>query len=299
MNHYIFNIQRFCLHDGPGIRTTVFFKGCPLRCRWCSNPESQDKEQELIHIERTCLKCELCIAYCNYQAMQMVDGKLTIDRGKCQICGRCVEQCPTKSLAVSGKIISVEELMKTLLHDKLHYDLSGGGVTLSGGEPLIHKSVCHDLLVLLKQQNIHTAVETSGHVNAQTFLELHPYIDLFLYDIKHISPDLHKKATGQNNRLILDNLKLLVSFGSTIIIRYPFIPGFNSDSETLISLAQLLNNFGLGEVDILPYHRLGSEKYFNLGQSYKMGSILPPEKGVLLESKKLLLKNGIRNVTIY
>ena len=299
MSHYIFNIQRFCLHDGPGIRTTVFFKGCPLRCLWCSNPESQDQGQELIYIEKTCIKCGFCVACCPYQSLQIVDDHLVIDRGKCQFCSLCIEQCPTKSLAVSGKIISLEDLLDILLRDKSYYDISGGGITLSGGEPLIHKHVCRDLLVSLKQQNIHTAVETSGHVDAQTLAELHSYIDLFLYDIKHIFPDQHKEATGQDNQLILANLKLLVSFGATIIIRYPFIPGFNSDPEILISLAQLLNNLGLGEIDILPYHRLGSEKYTNLGQSYKMMSLLPPEKEALLESKKLLLKYGMSKVTLY
>lgn len=299
MENLLFNIQRFCLHDGPGIRTVIFLKGCPLSCKWCSNPESQSFFPELIYKEITCIKCGVCVTKCPEKALLTRNDHLEINRDKCNLCGICVENCCTKSMEISGQYLNLESILETIFKDRSYYDTSHGGVTLSGGEALAQKKFCNSILTRLKQENIHTAVETCGYVDTQTIVDMIPLIDLFLFDIKHFNPTSHIQGTGKDNQMILDNLNLLVSSGASVTIRYPLIPGFNSDQKALCGVAELMKNLGLNEIDILPYHRLGSEKYKNLGRIYEMSQIVPPEQETLLDVKDYLLKKGIQTVTLY
>lgn len=299
MEDLIFNIQRYCLHDGPGIRTVLFLKGCHLQCRWCSNPESQRFTQELIYKEATCIKCGTCVVKCPQQVFEIGEGKLDIKRQRCNFCGICTTNCCTKSLEISGENPDFDKIMEIILQDKSYYDMSGGGVTLSGGEALAHRVFCRKILTALKTENIHTAVETSGYTNTQTLVEMMPLIDLFLFDLKHISPEAHLRGTGKDNQLILDNLTIAVSSGANIIIRYTLIPGFNSQPEALSGIADLMTRLNLNEIDILPYHRLGSEKYKNLGRNYDLAALLPPERETMQEAKDYFIKRGIKSVTLY
>ncbi|HHV64632.1 MAG TPA: glycyl-radical enzyme activating protein [Peptococcaceae bacterium] len=299
MENLLFNIQKYCLHDGPGIRTVIFLKGCHLKCRWCCNPESQSFGQELIYKEITCIKCGTCIKCCPNEVFTICNDRLEINRTRCSFCGKCIENCCTKSLEISGSKINFDKIIEEVLKDKSYYDMSNGGVTLSGGEPLAQKNSCKEILTRLKRENIHTAVETSGYVDTQTIVEMLPLIDLFLFDIKHPDPHVHISGTGKDNKLILDNLRILTSAGATIVIRYPFIPGFNSDEDTIKEVANIMTSLGLNEIDILPFHRLGSEKYKHLGLKFEMSELIPPEHEILLNAKNILLEKGISNVTVY
>jgi len=299
MQHLIYNIQRYCIHDGPGIRTILFFKGCPLKCQWCCNPESQSFAPELIYKEITCIKCKACIINCPQKVFKFLNDHLIVEREKCNFCGLCVKGCCTKSLEISGNEINIETIIELILQDRSYFDISDGGVTLSGGEPLAHKDICKEILTQLKHENIHTAVETCGDVDTQTVIELKPYIDLFLFDIKHPDLQAHILGTGKGNETILNNLQILVSLGANIIIRYPFIPGFNSDKATLNKVADLMKNLGLNDIDILPFHRLGSEKYKHLGRTYEMQNLNPPGQDDLLTAKNIFLDKGIKNVTLF
>jgi len=295
----VFNIQRFCLHDGPGIRSILFIKGCPLRCKWCSNPESQNDFPELIYKEITCIQCGTCVAICPNSVFSLADNRLMINRSKCSNCGICAEKCSTKSLEICGKDMTIDKIMKALLCDRLFYEMSNGGVTLSGGEPLANISFCRSILAGLQKEGIHTAVETSGYVETNDIVGIAELVDLFLFDLKHLDQQVHTKGTGRSNELILKNLRALVSSGAKVIIRYPLIPGYNSGEHSLSMLVKIMGELGLGEIDIIPYHRLGTEKYKHLGRTYQLNHLEPPDKEDLLRAKNYLLTRGIEKVNLY
>ena len=273
MKGYIFDIKHFAVHDGPGIRTTVFLKGCPLKCVWCHNPESISKSGQLGYIEHKCVNCGRCAGVCPGGAHFMDGDNIhRFDRAKCTVCGLCVDVCYGKNLIAYGKYADAEDIIDELLEDKDFYDSSKGGVTLSGGECLLQPGFCAELLERLKAEGIHTAVDTCGFVKKEALDKVMPYTDLFLYDVKAFDEDVHIKCTGQSNKIILENLKYLDANNKKIEIRIPLVPGYNIDQVEKIGefLAPLKNITG---VRILPYHNFAGTKY----KSLDMEDTLPPK----------------------
>lgn len=281
----VFNLQRFCTHDGPGIRSVLFIKGCPLRCKWCSNPESQNFFPELLYNSFKCIKCGTCIEKCPNKAISITENVLAITSSKCDLCGICIENCDAKALEVSGKEMKLEEIIAELTKDRLFYEMSGGGVTLSGGEPLSNIDFTKSILIKLKEEGIHTTVETSGYVETSDLFSVTELVDLFLFDIKHLEGKKHIWGTGRNNDLIIKNLTELALSGVKIIIRLPLIPGYNSDEKSLSLIAEFMKELGLQEIHILPYHRLGSSKYKYLGRDYELNNLEPPKKEEIVRVK--------------
>jgi len=271
---WVFDIQRYSIHDGPGIRTTVFFKGCPLRCLWCDNPESQKPVPEVLFFEPLCQRCYRCVRVCLTGATTVgKDGAIQIDRSKCTGCGNCVEQCLNEARVLSGKQMTAVEVVEVVRKDALFYANSGGGVTVSGGEPFYQPEFLKEVLRLCREQGIHTAVETSGQAKWQVIEGALAYVDLFLYDIKHVAPARHRELTGVDNALILENLHRVVAAGKRVVLRAPLIPGCNDRTEDLEALAALAKELGIRRVDVMAYHRLGEKKYEHLGRSYPLENV--------------------------
>lgn len=290
---YIFNIQRFSIHDGPGIRTTVFFKGCPLRCWWCHNPEGQTLERELLVFNNRCIGCGTCAKVCERGAIIIKEGKVLIDREKCDLCGKCVENCSTRGLEFAGKLVTDKWLLKELKKDIIFFDQSGGGVTISGGEPLMQFEFLLSLVKMLKEEGIHVTVDTSGYGEWDKLKQLANNVDLFLYDIKLIDNEKHKKYMGVSNEIILKNMQKLVNEKTNIAPRIPLIPGVNDDIEDIKQFAKFLGGLGFRTVNILPYHDFGREKYIRAGKEYKIEKklLLPDEKKELINEE--FAKEGI------
>jgi pyruvate formate lyase activating enzyme len=289
----IFNIQRFSLHDGPGIRTTVFFKGCPLGCLWCQNPEGISAEKVIFRHADRCIGCGDCVAICPEGALQMSDPVPVLDRLKCSLCMKCIEVCPTGALEAAGKMISVKSLVEEVLKDRIVFEESGGGVTVSGGEPLMQPEFLTELLKALKLENIHTAVETSGFASWKSFESVLDYTDLFIYDLKLVDAELCKKYLGVNGDKIITNLDRLNKCGAKIMVRMPIIPTVNDTSICLHQAADHLKKIGITELELLPYHKLGSAKYEKLGLEYTLKSIEQPDFDTMGKVKSLLEAAGI------
>lgn len=267
MNGVIFDIQRNSFVDGPGIRTTVFFKGCNLRCAWCHNPESQSPRPEMLLYKDKCTGCGKCRQVCP-----------TPDA--CTLCGKCTFYCPADARQVCGKEYTAEEVLAEIIKDKAYYGNSGGGVTFSGGECMLQIDFLLELLKKCKENGIHTAVDTAGHVPYERFAKILPYTDLFLYDIKLFDPQKHRQYIGAGNELILENLRKLFSTGTKIRIRIPVVPGINDSSEEMQAIRHFLDLCGRPEkVELLPYHAMGEHKYPALGLSPQR--FQPPDKGQL------------------
>ncbi len=269
----VFNIQHYSIHDGPGIRTVVFLKGCPLACCWCCNPESMDRNPELAFRQTLCNGCGECIPVCPKEALSLNREKNTIiiDRQLCSDCGACVPVCVRGALTIYGKRMSASEVVEDVAKDAPFYARSGGGVTVSGGEPCIHPSFLMAILKGCKEAGIHTAIETSGYVNNRFFNRLIKEVDLVLFDLKLMDPDRHYVATGRKNDRILNNARLLASSGSDIRFRMPLIPGINSDDKNLTALANFLHSIGHPSIELMPYHQFGRGKYVATGKTYTMG----------------------------
>ena len=266
----IFGIQRFSIHDGPGIRTLVFFKGCNLRCNWCSNPESQNFGQELFYHPEKCTKCLKCVEACPNKAIQVdEDGKIDFKRNLCRNCGKCTIVCMSKARILKGQTINVQELMKEIKKDSDFYASSGGGVTLGGGDPLTCPEFAREILIECKAAGIHTAIETAGHFDWPVFEMVLPFTDLFLFDLKHLDPEIHKVYIGVDNRLILDNLAKLAAAAKSIVVRTPVIPGFNDQEAAIRAIAEYVASLKISEYQLLPYHQYGVEKYRYLGREYQ------------------------------
>lgn len=268
----LFNIQRYSLHDGPGIRTIPFFKGCPLACKWCSNPESQHPQPELLFKKSDCIRCGKCIEVCRQQALS-VNNASFIDRERCIDCGKCTQVCPTQALEMKGKRMTVAEVMRELQKEENLYRRSGGGITLSGGEPLAQPAFARELLKACKQKGWHTAMETTGFATTEVIADVFPYVDLALTDIKAINPAVHQANTGMDNRQILENL-LRISFMTKTIVRIPVIPGVNDNTEEIrhiVKFARLMSH--VDTLHLLPYHAFGENKYSLLGRIYPMGDV--------------------------
>jgi pyruvate formate lyase activating enzyme len=265
----IVEIERFAIHDGPGIRTVVFMQGCPLRCPWCSNPETQKKQTCLSHNKNRCISCGMCIEACPVGDIVLEDGKVSFRRENCIRCKSCEEVCLRNVIKFIGEQVAVTDIMNIILRDKDYYQTSGGGVTFSGGEAFVQYEALMDLLTLCKEKGIHTAVETSGQVDPEKIKNAFPLIDLFLFDIKHTDKDRLKRETGADWNLIYHNLENLSKAGvEKIIIRIPVIPGFNHSAGEITGIYRLALALGLKKIHLLPYHILGKDKYTQIGMEY-------------------------------
>ncbi len=279
MKAKIFSIKKFAVHDGDGIRTTVFFKGCPLRCVWCHNPEGISFESQLGFFAHKCISCGECVAVCEYGAHSINENGHGLNPKKCIACGRCEQVCGSEALLLYGKEYTVEELMPILLEDKDFYDNSGGGVTLSGGECLSQADFCAELLKELKENGIHTAVDTCGYVSKEALDKVLPYTDVFLYDVKAFDDDVHIKCTGKSNKIIKQNLEYLDSLGKKIEIRIPYVPQFNSGQ--MEKIANYLKNLkNICKIKVLPYHNYAGSKYFAVNLENTLPNILPTDEEI-------------------
>ncbi len=271
----VFDVQRYSIHDGPGIRTIVFLKGCPLRCTWCSNPESQSFHPEVEFRPSVCRQCGACVAACPIGAVSPDLGASAfdkVDRQKCDGCGRCADACPTGALRLVGRWMTVDEALAEALRDAEYFRRSGGGVTLSGGEPLMQPAFASGLLRACFERNVHTAVETTGAVPWQHLADALPWTDLFLYDLKHLDDAAHRRGTGVPNARILDNARQLVESGAHVVARVPLIPAHSLDFDHLERLAGFVSSLGVGEAHLMPYHKLGLDKYERLGRCYALAA---------------------------
>ncbi|MDF2542549.1 MAG: glycyl-radical enzyme activating protein family [Herbinix sp.] len=280
MEGKLFNIQRFSVHDGPGIRTTVFFKGCNLRCRWCHNPESICKENQIEFYPERCIGCDACFQVCP-NGVHFLDEKKehSLDRSKCNGCLLCVQTCYANALVGVGQNVEVSDLLKSILEDKPYYNNSSGGVTFSGGEAMLQIDYLEEILRRCKDEKIHTAVDTAGCVPWDYFERILPVTDLFLYDVKAADPIRHKQLTGVDNHLILTNLRRLSKADKDLWIRIPFIPGQNNDQ--MEGIAQILSPLKITKVEVMAYHKLGNSKYTALGLNNELlGMNTPPDEQV-------------------
>lgn len=276
MTGRVFNIQKFCINDGPGIRTTVFFKGCPLRCKWCHNPESNRISPELLFSSDKCVLCRKCETVCENGA-HIFSPLHTIERSLCALCGNCVKICPVDAFEIAGKEVTADEVIKAVLADKEFFEDSGGGLTLSGGEPFMQFDFLAEVLRKAKENSLHTCVETCGFCDEEKLIEASAYIDIFLFDYKLTDNTLHKKYTGVGNEKILSNLRALDKNGSAIILRCPIIPGVNDTDEHFKGIADTANSLhNILRIEIAPYHELGISKSMRLGEAVKTFSV--PEK---------------------
>ena len=288
-----FNIQKFSIHDGPGIRTTVFFKGCPLRCEWCSNPESQIKNVQILHDQSKCSYCLSCVAACPNGAITHEDNKIIINEDKCVGCLTCINSCPNRALSYEGDYQTIEEIVDICMQDIDFYEESGGGVTISGGEGMSQPEFLKRLIAELKKNSVHVAIETTGYVKKETFEELARELDLLLFDVKHYDREKHYNGTKVYNDLIVENLKWAIDNGIEVLPRIPVIPDFNDSLEDAEGLAKLLVEVGAKKVQLLPFHQFGEKKYelLNRNYKYKNKKALYPED--LEEYQKIFEDKGL------
>ena len=304
----VFNVQRYTIHDGPGVRTEFFLKGCPLRCKWCSNPESQKLKIQLGVYSSKCLsldKCGDCLKVCPSEgALIFEDGKLkAVDYDKCTNCMKCFDECPTETIKQWGKYMTVEDCMKLIRKDKEFYDRSGGGVTVSGGDPLVQAEFVAELFKACKAEGYHTCFESDFYAKFDRVEKVLPYTDLFIADLKQMDSDIHKKFTGVPNEMILETLKKLSETGVPIIMRIPVVPGFNDTMENMEATCDFFLNEMHGNVrtlQLLSYMRMGIEKYESLGRPYPIKGNLVPDReafvGRVREYAKYFNSRGIHCV---
>ena len=284
----VFDIQRTSLHDGPGIRTAVFLKGCPLHCAWCHNPESQSKDKQISFRPESCAVCGDCVNTCRHGAHLIQAGAHIYDRSLCEQCGDCVETCLYEALKLAGKQMTAGQVMAVVLRDRLFYEQSGGGLTISGGEPMLQPEFTLELLKAARVEGIHTCLDTCGWASRNAYEKIMPFVDLFLFDYKATDPDTHKKLTGVSNDLILSNLDFLAGQGASLRLRCPLVPGINATPEHLAGIAALSKRYPqLDGIDLMAYHNVGNAKYERYGLENPLPNLPTTEdatKQVWLES---------------
>jgi pyruvate formate lyase activating enzyme len=293
---FIFDIKRYAINDGPGIRIVIFLKGCNLNCAWCHNPESISTETERMYAPSKCIKCGTCVIACPEKAITLTADGIITNADLCNMTGRCAEVCPTKAIEMSGKHISVTEIMNEIEKERVFFDQSGGGVSFSGGEPLLQSQVLIELLDECGARGIHRAVDTAGLANTEIILEVAKRTDLFLYDLKMMDSEKHRKWTGVPNEKILENLKLLAESGTKIIIRIPLIGGVNDDAENIEATARFVAELSgeKKEVNLLPYHKIAQTKYQKLGRPEEFLLLEEPTKEAQLHAIAIFQGYGIK-----
>ncbi len=292
----IFDTKRYAINDGPGIRVVIFFKGCNLYCAWCHNPESISANVEKMYAQAKCIRCGSCVEVCPENAIRLTQEGIFTNEELCIICGKCADICPTKAIEMSGKVMSVAEIMDIIEKERVFFDQSGGGVTFSGGEPLFHKKKLLELLEACGKRGIHRAVDTAGNVSTETILEVSRQTDLFLYDLKMMDSGLHQKWIKSGNKLILYNLKILAETGAKIIIRIPLIGGVNDTDENIEQSARFIAGLAgdKKEVHLLPYHNIAQHKYKKLGKQDDFEILHEPDKETLAGAIGKFGEYGIR-----
>jgi len=300
-NLNIFDIQRFSLDDGPGIRTTVFFKGCPLSCMWCHNPEGIETGVELIYYDKKCSGCKTCQSVCENDAHIFENGIHIIDRGKCTLCMNCVESCPNDALVKVGEKIDLEALLEEIFRDKIYYDQSGGGITFSGGEPTLYDKDIGMIIKECRKNKINTAIETCGYYEQDKITGILMDIDLIIFDIKIHDNKKHRKYTGKDNQKILKNLTDISKIHKNIWIRIPLLNGVNTDREEIKNIAETINKLdNIKKIELMDYHKMGISKYQALGRKqkaqrdFKINNSLKTD--IVHYYKKYLNKNNILKV---
>ena len=289
----VFNIQKFSVNDGPGIRTVVFLKGCPLRCRWCANPESQLIRAEILWDEKKCVGCHHCLEVCPHQAISLKDGKISVDSSRCEGCGKCFRECPGKALKNEGELKTVKEVMDVVMQDLPFYEESGGGITLSGGEMLAQPEFAKALLLAAKENGLNTCAETTGFAKQEIFAKVIENLDTILFDVKHWDSGRHKEGTAVPNDLILSNLKYAIEQGRNVLPRIPVIPGFNDSVNDAKNLARVIKEAGGTKCQLLPFHQFGENKYEQLGREYAYKDVTAYHREDLEDYRQTFIENGI------
>lgn len=295
MRAYVTNIQGYSIHDGPGIRTVVFFKGCGLACQWCANPECISNNPEIGFIENLCKFCGKCLNACPEGALRLQQGQGRVDYSRCKVCGKCVDACYYGAMVLYGKEMSVEEVFDAVRRDKIFYDSSGGGVTVSGGEPLLRAPFVKELFELCHGNGINTCIETSGFVKRENLELVLPVTDYLLFDLKHLNSELHKQYTGQPNELILSNAKLASESGANVLYRMPLIPTINDTPANIRETAEFLKSLSpAGEIQLMPYHRLGDSKYKALNRIRPLQELEIMKDDSVNEVKQAFIDLGVK-----
>lgn len=291
----VFDIKRYAIHDGPGIRTTIFLKGCPLNCLWCHNPEGKEPDQEFMWWKERCIECRDCQKACANNAISFPNDSLILNADGCDFCGDCLAVCHSQALVLVGKRMSVSELVKEIEKDVVFYDESGGGVTFSGGEPLMQPDFLRSLLKACKEEALHTVVDTCGYADSRILLDISRFADLFLYDVKVIDEIKHIELTGVSNKLILDNARKLSSTGRDVIVRFPLIPSVNDEETDILELGAFVSSLrNVKKLDLLPYHKAGIGKAERLKKQEESSFVgRPPSAERLSEIGKTLADFGL------
>jgi pyruvate formate lyase activating enzyme len=291
----VLSIARMTLHNGPGIRTLILFKGCPLSCLWCSTPEGQKGEPEIAIYPSKCIHCDRCVPVCSLQAIHLTNETISINRFLCNDCGRCADVCYSEAIRLLGQRMTVEELVEEAKKDRVFYKHSGGGITLSGGEPLLNPDFTLRLLQALKEEGIGVGVDACGHVPWASIEPMLPYIDFFLWDIKHMDSQKHREFTGASNELILSNARSVSDKNISLYIRVPVIPGYNDSEENIKATCEFARGLSsLVEVDLLPLHHLGKARYDSLNRGYRIVDIPLVSDGALQHIKRLVESHGLK-----